>query len=364
MELEIQKYLRNGGTPAELTEKYAIAVKPHGKYPNLLLFKYNQIDSPMGERIVQEARGIILDSTNNWAVVCYTMRKFFNHGEGHADKIDLSTAKAYEKLDGSLMQVFFYNGEWLVSSSGLPDASGEISGGFYAGTFADLFWDVWKQLGYSLPVNEKLCYGFEMVTQYNRVVCVYPKPRIALHSARDVETLEEQEPERIAKENKWDCVKSYPMQSLEEVAEMAKDLNAIDNGEGYVVRDLTKWNGSFGRVKIKNPQYVALHHIKEGISAKKLVEIIRTNESTEFLTYFPEYRAEFERISQSFIALVKKIEAEYEKIKDISGQKDFALEAVKFPFSGVLFSLRKGLVKTVKQGLQEMNLDRLYDWVK
>lgn len=364
MELEIRKFLRAGHKPEELTEKYAIAVKTHSKYPNLTMFKYNQIESPMGEPIVKEARGIILDAANNWDVVCYTMRKFYNWGEGHADKIDLNSAVAYEKLDGSLLQLYFYNNEWLVSSSGIPDASGEISSLIPGVTFADMFWKVWRELGYLAPKDTRKCYGFEMMTQYNRIVCVYNKSNLVLHSVRDLDTLEECAPEEIAKENGWQCVKSYPMSSLEDVIEMAKKLNPIDNGEGYVVRDTLRWGGSFGRVKIKNPAYLALHHIKEGLSGKRIADIIRTNESEEFLNYFPEYRPEFEKIKANFNILIKEIEETYEKIKHIEVQKDFALEATKYKFSGTLFSLRKGLVTSVKHSLQEMQLDKLFDWIK
>lgn len=101
MELEIQKFLRN--TPngiVELEARYAIKAKRHGEYNNLVLFKYNQIDSPFHEEIVQEARGIILDEANNWNVVCYTFKKFWNVFEPLAAKIDWSTAVIQEKVDG------------------------------------------------------------------------------------------------------------------------------------------------------------------------------------------------------------------------------------------------------------------------
>src|ERR1017187_2830704 len=106
-ELHIQKFLRS--TPngiEELKARYSIDCKRHGEYPNLLLFKYNQIESNFAEPIVQEARGIILDESDNWKVVCYTFRKFHNHGESLAAKIDWSNAVVQTKEDGSLMQCF------------------------------------------------------------------------------------------------------------------------------------------------------------------------------------------------------------------------------------------------------------------
>src|SRR4051812_14936403 len=62
----------------ELTTRYAIKVKRHGEFPNLVMLKYDQINSPMSEPIVQECRGIILDEADNWRVVSFPFRKFFN----------------------------------------------------------------------------------------------------------------------------------------------------------------------------------------------------------------------------------------------------------------------------------------------
>ena len=70
MELHVQKYLRTPGKTLETLEaEYSIKAKRHGKYPNLVLLKYNQIDSPFSEPLVRECRGLILDESNDWSVV-------------------------------------------------------------------------------------------------------------------------------------------------------------------------------------------------------------------------------------------------------------------------------------------------------
>lgn len=97
--LELQKYLQTK-SPEDLTKELFIDVKPHKEYPNLLLFKYSQIDSPMSNPIVQECRGIILDKDNNWNIVSYPYKKFFNAEEPNASVINWETANVYEKLDG------------------------------------------------------------------------------------------------------------------------------------------------------------------------------------------------------------------------------------------------------------------------
>mgnify|MGYP000005541006 CR=1 FL=1 len=64
------------------------------------------------------AEGIVLDADKNWACVSRPYDKFFNHGEPLADEIDWSSAQAFVKEDGTLMQLYWFNGEWLVGTTG------------------------------------------------------------------------------------------------------------------------------------------------------------------------------------------------------------------------------------------------------
>jgi len=73
--------------------------------------------------VVQECRGIVLDMDDDWAVVAYPYRKFFNYGERWAASVDWSSAAVVDKLDGSLATLYWYRGQWHVASSGVPDAS-------------------------------------------------------------------------------------------------------------------------------------------------------------------------------------------------------------------------------------------------
>ena len=60
-----QDFLRSGGTLKDLEARFAIKANRSSVHPSLVLLKYNQIDSPMGERLVQECRGLILDEADN-----------------------------------------------------------------------------------------------------------------------------------------------------------------------------------------------------------------------------------------------------------------------------------------------------------
>lgn len=355
MELALQKYLRSGKTMGQLFSEYKIKCIQHSTYKNLILFKYG-IDTPMSERICQECRGIILDESKNWSIVSYTYDKFFNHYEGFAAEIDWSTAKVMEKLDGSLMQVFWYDNTWNVASSGLPDAVGQVND--FGFTFKELFWQTWKNLGYDFPKDKNCCYAFELITKYNRIVCQYSEPRIVLHGVRDLTTLHELEPEPVALANGWQVVRSFPLQTLKDVIEVAKTLDPLQN-EGYVVKDST-----YNRAKIKSPAYLALAHMKDGFSSKRMVELVRLNEGSEFLGYFPEFTDLYNEVKSKYEDLVTKIANVFSYYSPIIAQKDFALAVKHLPYSGILFQMRKTPGKTVKELLSEARLEYVVDLLK
>ena len=338
--LALQTYLKTEGLDA-LQAAFGIKIRRHGLLENLVCFKYSQYESPMDERVVQQCRGIILDESNDWAVVSYPYDKFFNYGEANAAAIDWDSARVQDKLDGSLMTLYFYDGQWQVQSSGTPDASGEVSG--YKMTFANLFWDTWKQLGYDLPLgHEDYCFMFELETPYNRIVVQHSEHSIILHGVRNVKTFAEEPLAKWADKTGWQVVNSYPFGTIEALVAQAEQLDPLEQ-EGFIVCD-----SNFSRIKLKSSEYVKLSHMKDGSSYRKLLAVVVNNESAEFLAYFHELQSLFEEITEKYSKLVAMLEREYDRYKDIEVQKDFAMSVKDFPYSGVLFSLRSGKASSVR----------------
>ena len=383
MENELQKVLRSGAMNIEdIKTKLAVAVKYHKDYPNLVMFKYNQIFSPMGNPVVQNCRGIILDTANNFEVVSYPFDKFFNHGEGFAKEIDWSTARVQEKLDGSLMVMYFYDGKWHVSSSGTPDASGPV--GDSGKTFAQLFWENFDKsmMDYMYP---NYTYMFELTSMYNRIVVHYAQSGMTLIGVRDNKTLKEipvsmfKGMSRVLLQDgqfKLDgngpsgfkVVREFPINTMEALLESMKNFEGIQQ-EGYVVVD-----ADFNRVKIKHPGYVAIHHMKgneDTPSVKRMFEIVVNGEGTEVLTYFPEWRPVYEKINTAMDNTINEIKSKFEEINlkvaalTPTGiqpnpkmlKKEFASLAVKTRFSDPLFKLKDGKITDVKEYFASINTD-------
>jgi hypothetical protein len=348
--MELQQYLRANGLE-ELNREFKIKVNRHRDFSNLVCLKYSQLESPMAEIIVQQCRGIILDEARDWQIVSYPYNKFFNYGETHAPQLNWDTARVYEKLDGSLMTLYYYQKQWRVQSSGTADGTGRVGGFNYS--FSQLFWQVWQELNYQIPQEIEYCFMFELMSPYNRIVVRQHSNNLVLHGVRNLKTLEEEEPHICGNKYQWKVANSYPLQTLEEIITACNTLDPMDC-EGYIICDR-----DFNRIKIKSPEYVAISHLKTGFSTRSIIEIIVTNEGEEFLSYYPEWQELYSRIEARYRDLVNKIETEYIFYKTISSQKEFALAIQHLPYSGMLFALRAGKSNSIRECLQKTAINKL-----
>lgn len=347
--MQLQTFLREGGTPDDLKRLYAISSRRHRRHDNLVLFKYNQIESPFCEQIVRESRGVILDESRDWEVVSRGFDKFFNHGEGHAASIDWSSAKVHEKVDGSLCVLYHYADQWRVATSGTPDASGEVSG--FGLTFEKYFWDTARDVGLQWPAETDTCFMLELSGPYNRIVVPHEKASLTVLGMRDRRTGIEDSVDRAAGLLGIKPAASFSLASVADIVASFECMSPLSQ-EGYVVVD-----GAFRRIKVKHPGYVALHHAKDGMSYKAMVEIVRSGESPEVIAAFPELGAMFAAIKASFDATVAELETTYARIADIAEQKAFALEATKTRCSAPLFALRSKKTPSVRAWLAKAPID-------
>ncbi len=351
--MRVVQFLRDGGTLETLTARYAIKARRHEVFPNLVLLKYNQIDSLFSEPIVRECRGVVLDEADGWRVVSRSFDKFFNYGEGHAASIDWPTARVQEKLDGSLCSVYWYGGGWHVATTGTPDGSGPV--GSLDLCFADLFW---RTLGRDnldhIPDARGRTFMFELCTPHNRVIVPHRESRAVLLSVRDLDTMQEERPGNYA--DFFPVVREFPLGSFEEALATFATIDPLRQ-EGYVVVD-----GHFNRVKVKHPGYVAIHHLKgEGVpTPKRFLEIARTGEGSELLAHFPEWASDYEAVKAKYEALADELGRQFREISATSTtQKEFALKATKTRCSAALFAVRAGKSETVRGFLSSMRIENL-----
>lgn len=359
--MHVQDYLRSGKSPEDLKSELGIEYIHHEKYPNLITFQYSQINSPKKDPIVRECRSLVLDSNDNWSVVSRSFDRFFNYGEDLDLNLDFSSTVVQPKIDGSLMTLYSYNGEWQVASKKLPDARGLVSDNDFS--FRELFWRVFNNLNYNLPpIDCKYCFSFELQTIFNQLVVQVKEDNLVLICTRNLQANDgiEEDPKEVIRKFglNWNVIDSKPLTSIDEIIKSVDKFNCLEN-EGVVLRD-----EQFKRLKIKNKTYVSLsligQKIQDSQSDAAFIEIVRNGECDEIAAVFPKFKDRIYDLKVKYDNLVKLFEIKWDQYKDIEHQKDFAQSVSKLPFKGSpLFALRSRKTESIKDFLKNMSIKTL-----
>lgn len=353
MELELQKFLRAGHSLDELRKPpYSLIIKEEG---DLVLFKYTQGVSDGFNPIVREARGIIL-SRENWDIVCHPFHRFFNFNQPEADALR-GNLHIYEKVDGSLVKLYFYCGEWRCSSNGNIDARNVSLNGK---NFFELVKKALKTYGltwefFTKNLNPYFTYMYELATQDNPVVIRYTGYHLYYLGERNNFTGQEE----YNPDPRIDNVKVYHFTTLYEVVHSS--LMMSDNQEGYVVRD-DEWH----RVKVKNPTYFLAHHLANN-GRPDFLNILLNGDVKEFLSYFPQYKKDIEEMEEIFTLMNE----EAEMLRDCTSEfwdcarKDFVASIdVPKPFQSFIFKCYEDHVLTWKKFTADWDYNKWKGFLK
>ena len=215
--------------------------------------------------ITKMCRGLILDKEGN--VVAKAFDKFFNHEELTLGDIPNETFEVFEKLDGSLGILFWYQGKWILASKGSFVSEQALKG---------------KQILNQQYNVEVLPKGYttvvEIIYPENRIVCDYGSDELLVvlsmvsnASGKELDydsMMSFNEVSKIPVIKKYDGIKNY---------DTLKSLISKDR-EGYVIR----FKNGF-RMKIKGEEYVRLHRILTGFSNVDIWEYLKDGKNIDEL---------------------------------------------------------------------------------
>ena len=219
---------------------------------NLAIFNY-AIGADFNDEIVRDARGIIIDLAN-MRIVCYPFTKFGNYFESYADNINWNTALVQEKIDGSIVKLYYYQNEWHWATNSCIDAGDAAIEGT-SRSFLDVILTANNYQDIDFENLDKNCtYIFELVSPSNQIVVHYSSPHLYhLGTRSNISGLEYSKDIGIEKPKLY-ALHSYDLENVIEMAEYMNE-NGVVKHEGFVVVD-----ADYNRIKIKNPEYLKLHH--------------------------------------------------------------------------------------------------------
>ncbi len=249
----------------KILQKYVseklITVQIHPTLP-LRIYKYSHdcVFSRAWDDITLNMRGTVIDNDGNQ--ITNPFPKFFNIEELEPLGITLPDLPyvVYDKVDGSLIQIFKYDGKFVVSSMGsFTSPQAIVAEKLFNEKYADLH-------KYFRDGNTHL---FELVYPLNKIVLEYGSDeKLVLLAIRDSNGI-------YAKSNILNYWKHYGFDVVEEVDMKFDDVkNEIKrddfiNKEGFVVA----YDNGF-RVKMKYAEYFRLHKILSNVNEKFIWEFV------------------------------------------------------------------------------------------
>jgi len=273
-------------------------------HPNLPLTIWNYTEKVQYENLWNEitiqTRGLVTDDKGN--VVARPFKKFFNQEENkHTPTKDFDV---YEKVDGSLGILFYYNNQWVMATRGSFTSDQAIKG-----------FEMLQKYDYK-SLNKKFTYLFEIIFENNRIVVQYPFEDVVLLGMIETQTGYEVNihdgDEDIRHQNMIKNIGLKVVEKFDGISDYTKLKEVIkDNEEGFVVRFS---NGD--RMKIKGKEYLRLHKIMTNLSTTAVWEVLSTGGNFEDL--LKDVPDEFYTKIQDY---VKSLQYSFYQIREDAGKK-------------------------------------------
>ena len=256
----------------------------------LFIVKYNKEHCDMNDIDIQKCRGLIMEIGTN-KVVCVPPFKSINLTSFSNIVPNMSHSTYEEFIDGTMINLFYYNDKWIVSTRSNIGATCKW---FSNKTFEELFQDSSNNLDYN-KLDTSVSYTFVLQHPDNRIVKNYNHPSFTLVSARKIENntysdLNLEELQKILEEQgvTIKIPQKYEFNDYFQAMDFANNQNY--DFQGIVM----KYNGF--RSKIRNTKYNYVKHLKGNTRNMKFVylNLRQNNTLNSFLEFFPEYHEEFE----------------------------------------------------------------------
>ena len=368
---------------ATLEKYYKDGLLHKQTHPTLDLTIWNYSPRVQYERlwddITIQCRGLVTNTKGE--IVARPFKKFFNYEEHKPEDLPNENFEVYEKMDGSLGILFYYEEEltderryniWFNNNyeTGMerffdPNNLPDFDNTYYDPTPKTKgVWILATRGSFTSPqaikgreLLEKYDYNrlakdykylLEIIYPENRIVCNYDFEDLILLGMIHTKTGDEV---NIHNDNNEDIRLKNLIKNLNinvvtlyktwgEGYDLLKDEISNDK-EGYVIR----FKNGF-RMKIKGDEYIRLHRILTNISNRDIWEYLKDNKPfDELLEKVPdEFNNWVKETARDLTVRFENIEKDYREIfENLNGRnlsrKDFALRAKQYRHSNILFNM-------------------------
>lgn len=350
----------------DMVESGYIRVQTHPEFPELRIANYAEktvFDREWNEA-TRASRGLIFN-VDTGDVLARPFPKFFNYGEADAAKIELADEVwVSDKMDGSLGIIYVAPDDSVRVATRGSFASDQA---LHATRVLNSKYSEWVRV-WGRSLRNTVTPLVEIIYPENRIVCDYGSTDDLVLLGWIGRLTGEYFPANMGD---WDGprTRSFDFDNFSQVLAAAPR----DGAEGFVVYSprLNDW------VKVKQSDYVELHRIVTGLSARRVYEALRSGQSVdEICAPLPDEFHGFvrdvvsilgDRVRERYHVAVSQYDYIVEKLRQrgvdsnhSEFRKEFALMAKVSAFPSLLFNLLDG--KDIRDSIWKM-FQPDADWV-
>lgn len=372
-DLAVSLYLRDNSFE-KLKEEYGIKISDYKDY---VVLNYQDGVSPKYHEIIKECRALILDKNTLNPLSraldrFYNLNDFLENVEDPNNPFVMSNCVCYEKIDGSLISLFYnkYTNRWEFSTRSMAHAEGPTNGLPVEETFKDV---IKRAFLNKIPIrtNAKLSdsdfdniteqtlkylskdntYVLELTSPRTRVTKPYENEDLYYLSHRNISTGEEYiDYDYVTSKCAYSVFKNpeiYYFTDIDDIVKAIEKLPALDEGYICVWKDKLIPN-KLHRVKVKNPAHMAIANMKcNGVfSERRICYLILAGSVNTYLEHWPEDLPLIEEFinTKTFMENTIPDIINFLKSGDFT-KKDMAIYIMnEYPeYKGLLFNMLKGM---------------------
>lgn len=366
--LKIQQLLRKGRGYLGIAHEYDLYARNHTRHSNLVQFSHAGYN--LSEVLVQQCRGLILDSTNDWKVVARPLDHIFEWSAPEAPMIDWAVPSkndVVDKVDGVMVFMYHYNGGWQVGSLYSPSADNFPNKEFL--TVHDLFWQAFFDAKYVVPPSsfESCTFIWELRGPKIAPVVVartnQSQNQLNLLAVRHNASGEELDPMKFCDQGIRPYVGCFIDESgftcTKDVLQAVVDCD-LQYGEGYIIRDHL-----FRRVAVTHPEYETARAFRAKLSAEWLLDNIRARKpSSDVFKYAKDWIPLHHMLAQSYGDLLARLFRIWSAENKNPCDTNFAQSVRQYPFGRLLQQRRNKELDTFGDGLRQVPLPELLSWLE
>lgn len=297
---------------AKFKEQVALKNVRQVEKSNLILFNYTDqctYERAWTDRYTRDARGIIFDQSTG-ELVARPFPKFFNLGEMPETmllNLPDEPYEVFEKVDGSLGIIYFYNNQWNIATRGSFSSPQAVKG-----------LEILKKYKLS-ALTPGFTYLCEIIYPDNKIVVNYgAEEKLVMLGMYHGETeLSFDHVEEVAAALQMPITTKYTY-TIEQMIELQKTIPK--DQEGFVVRFKSGL-----RVKIKGDEYMAIHKMIANMSPLSFWEsMVDGKVNQEYVKQLPEeFRPTYEtfiiQLELAYEETLREIKEDFKKLPKTDG---------------------------------------------